>query len=84
MNNTPGLFIYMQQTTCNQDDVSYLQSQKIIRYNKWQMRLRNRLYTCDVNITKDLEKGYDNPYITWRDVNRTAYTCSKEQQKRHR
>ena len=48
---------------------------QIIRYNEWQ----RRHYTCDVNITKTLAKGYDSPYTTWRDVNRTGYTCSKEQ-----
>ena len=60
MNNTPCLFIYMQQTACNQDAVSYLQLKKIIRYKEWQRRLRNRHYTCDVNITKCLTKGYDS------------------------
>ena len=74
----------MQQTACNQDGVSYLQPHKNIRYNEWQRRPRNRHYTCDVNITKALAKDYDSPCTTWRDVNRTGYTCSKEQQKRHR
>ena len=62
MNNSPCLFIYMQQTACNQDAVSYLQPNKIIRYNEWQTRLGNRHYSCDVNITKSIAKGYDCLY----------------------
>ena len=59
------LFIYMKQNACNQDPVFYLQPKKIIRYNELQKRLRNRHYTCDVNITKSLSKGYARPYTTW-------------------
>ena len=33
--------------------------------------------------TKGHAKGYDSSCTTWRDVNRTGYTCSDEQQKRH-
>ena len=48
------------------------------------MNDRGDVYTCDVNITKTLVKGYDSPCTTWRHVNRMGYTCSKEQSKRHR
>ena len=47
-------------------------------------RRGNRHYTCDVNITMSLAKGYDSPYTMWREINKTGYTRSKEQQKRHR
>ena len=47
---------------------------------------RNSHYTGDVNLTETLTKGYASLWTTWRDIIRliTGYTCSKEQQERHR
>ena len=52
---------------------------KVIRCSEWRKRLRDRPHIDIINLHKELEKGYDSPWTTWRCLNRlrTGYTCSK-------
>ena len=56
---------------------------KVIRCSKWRKRLRNKSHIGIINLHKELAKGYDSPWTTWRCLNRlrTGYTCSKAQRK---
>ena len=64
-------------------------------YNQWTSPQTVRCVNCkarlhekshiDVGLlTKDLAKGHNSPWLTWRSLNRlrTGYTCSKEQRKK--
>ena len=59
-------------------------SAKTVRCSNWRARLREKPH-IDVGLpTKDLGKGHNSPWLTWRRINRlrTGYTCSKEQRKK--
>ena len=77
-NEKYSLFVYIYATNRLESRSWFISSsQKIIRYNEWQRRLRNRHYTGDFNLTETLMKGYNSSWTT-------RFTCSNEQQKRHR
>ena len=54
---------------------------KVVRCNEWQRRSRDKSHLGMVGLNEDPAKDYDNPWLTWRCLNRlhTGYTCSREQ-----
>ena len=59
-------------------------SAKTVRVNQWQKRLENKAHIGLELLHEELAKGHDNPWLTWRCLNRlrTGYTCSKEQRRK--
>ena len=55
-----------------------------LRCNASKRRLRHMLHNGITHLHKDIVKGHDGPWITWRCLNRlrTGLTCSKEQRKK--
>ena len=87
---THSLFGQIPATRCLKSRHCFLSSvqpanfpAKVIRCSEWRKRQCNKSH-IDINLHKELAKGYDSPWTTWRCLNRlrTGYTCSKAQRKR--